>query len=620
MKIKQPHPITMRLVMMAVVAVAAMVNGVSGEQPRVETPAGVFLGAEHISARQGRKMFAFTGIPYAKPPLDDLRFRRPFPYGPYHQPFNATGESPPCLQWDTLRGRGSVGQEDCLYLNVYTNTIPQPPHYYNTQPVIVLLHAGTWLAGGGGDGLFQPDYMIESDVTVVTLNHRLGPFGFLSTEDEESPGNYGLMDQILALEWVRDNVRYFGGMNDSITVMGSGAGGMSAHLLLLSPFTRGASLHNDHSALIQGAISQSGTAYSPQAIVRKPRGFAFKLGLHLGCTTPSSKDLLSCLRSISADTINKQIPSLFEWDEEPLPFGPVIDTWRKDEAFLPDEPHHLIRHGQFLHVPWMVGTNRNDGAFRVQDILKDPSLTANLNNHWEKYGPLLLDLKETSCKDPVDMANKIRNHYLGKKKFSEKSSTEFVEMMTDRFFLYPTDQAAKDHSYYLRGRYCYRYEMAYTGRKSFLHILHQDSPREATASLLGAAPSNPRFQNTRDAHGWGVSFLDELLFLFPSSKLDFVYRQDFGSDSASRVSTHMIMLWTNFIKGGDPTPVMKNWPDDVSPWGTWWEPFVKSSYYYMQIDPKMETLGQPLKEKEMAFWNDLPLYENRDHNVIRDEL
>ncbi|MPC25410.1 Juvenile hormone esterase [Portunus trituberculatus] len=115
--------------------------------------------------------------------------QRPFPYGPYHQPFNATGESPPCLQWDTLRGRGSVGQEDCLYLNVYTNTppclprqIPQPPHYYNTQPVIVLLHAGTWLAGGGGDGLFQPDYMIESDVTVVTLNHRLGPFVSQSRE------------------------------------------------------------------------------------------------------------------------------------------------------------------------------------------------------------------------------------------------------------------------------------------------------------------------------------------------------------------------------------------------------------------------------------------------------
>ncbi|XP_050687702.1 juvenile hormone esterase-like isoform X2 [Eriocheir sinensis] len=593
-------------------------GGARAEQPKVVTPSGVFLGEEHISARQGRKVFAFTKIPFAKPPLGPLRFMRPFPYGSHAEPYNATEEAPPCLQWDTLRGRGAVGQEDCLYLNVYTNFIPEPPDYPNTQPVIVFLHAGTWLAGGGGEGLFQPDYMIESDVTVVTINHRLGAFGFLSTEDDESPGNYGLLDQVRALEWVRDNVRYFGGMNDSVTVMGSGAGGMSAHLLLLTPLTRGVSMHYDHSSLIKYAISQSGTAYSPHAIVRKPLAVALKLGLNVGCTTTDSKDLVSCLRSLPAETINNQIPSLFLWDEEPMPFGPVIDAWRGSNAFLSDEPHHLIRHGQFLHVPWMVGTNRHDGSFRVQDILKDPSLTANLNKQWEKYGPILLDLKDTSCKDPVDIANRIRDYYLGKKKFGEESSTEFVEMMTDRFFLYPADHAAKDHCYYLKRHYCYRYEMAYSGRKSFLDILHKESPDEAASSLF--APSNPRFQNTRDAHGWGVSFLDELLFLFPSKKLGFVYKQDFKSDSASRVSTHMIMLWTNFMKGGDPTPQMKGWPDDISPWGTWWEPFVHGTHIYMQIDPEMFSQGEPLREKQMTFWNDLPLFENRDHNVIRDEL
>ncbi|XP_042882970.1 venom carboxylesterase-6-like [Penaeus japonicus] len=598
---------------------AVLMGCVAGEeQPKVVTPWGTFLGSVHISARQGRQVYAFTGIPYAKPPVGDLRFKKPVPYGVHATPFNATEDSPECVQWDNLRGRGPVGQEDCLYLNVYTNTIPQPPGYFNTQPTIVFLHGGTWMAGSGGDGLFQPDYLIECDVTVVTINHRLGPFGFLSTEDADAPGNYGMRDQIRALEWVRDNVRYFGGMNDSVTVMGSGSGGMSAHMLVMSPLARGASIHPDDFALLQRAISHSGTAYSPHAISRDAREQALKLGLRLGCPTATSAELIACLRSIPSEKIVDQIPTLHTWDEEPMPFGPVIDTWMGSDAFLPDEPFHLIKQRQFLQVPWLVGTNKQDGAFRVQDILKDSSLIYQLNTQWDKYGPILLDLKPTSCKDPVEMAKEIRNYYLGNKKFGEDTSQEFVEMMTDRFFLYPTDRASKDYSYYVKKYVVYRYELIYSGRKSFLDILHKESPQEVANSFLGAA--NPRFQNTRGAHGWGVSFLDELLFLFPSSKLDFVYKQDFSGDSASKVSTHMLMLWTNFVKGSDPTPTLKGWPEDISPWGAWWEPFVKGYLYYLRIDPDMDSQDVPLKEEQMAFWDSLPLYENRDHNVLRDEL
>ncbi|XP_053633789.2 esterase E4-like [Cherax quadricarinatus] len=602
------------------VGVVMGVMVVLGQQPRVETPWGTFLGQQYLSARQGRQVYAFTGIPYAKPPVGDLRFRMPVEYGVHSEVFNATGSSPACLQWDHLRGHGVVGQEDCLYLNVYTTTLPPAPTYYNTQPVVVFLHAGTWMAGSGGDGLFQPDYMLESDVAVVTVNHRLGPFGFLSTEDGESPGNYGLLDQVRALEWVRNNVRYFGGMNDSVTVMGSGAGGISAHLLTLSPTTRGATIYPDDFSLFQRVISQSGTAYSPHAIVRNPRTQALKLGFQLGCPTLTSHLLLRCLRSLPATKIVEQMPSMFMWDEEPMPFGAVIDTWAGKESFLPDEPHHLIHKQLFLQVPWMFGTNKDDGSFRVQDILKDVSLTTQLNKQWEKYGPILLDLKDTSCKDPVDIANRIRKHYMGKKKFGEESSKEFVDMMTDRFFLHPTEQASRDHCYYLKGKNCYRYELVYCGRRSFLDILHHESPQEIANSAFGGGLSNPRFQNTRGAHGWGVSFLDELLYLFPSSKLDILYKQDFNSDSSSRVSTHMIMLWTNFIKGSDPTPLLEGWPEDVSPWGAWWEPYIPGSFYYLQIDPEMESKDGPLKEEQMVFWSDLPLFENRDHNVLKDEL
>ncbi|XP_066954455.1 esterase-6-like [Macrobrachium rosenbergii] len=605
----------------AVVALLGMLSGRAlCDQPRVETPSGTFLGGTHTSKRQGRTIYTFTGIPFAKPPVDGLRFSYPLPYGEHKEIFNATKEPPPCLHWDNLRGRGVVGKEDCLYLNVFTNRVPPPPDYYNTQPTIAFLHAGTWMAGSGGDGLFQPDYLLESDVCVITVNHRLGPFGFLSTEDPEGPGNYGLMDQIMALEWIHENGRYFGCMNDSVTVMGSGAGGISANLLMLSPKTRGAAYHPDDHALLHKAISHSGTAYSPHAISKDAKVQALKLSKIVGCPTATSKELMSCLRMTSPDKIVEAVPSLYLWDDEPLPFAPVVDKWQGPNAVIPDEPHHLIKHREFLQVPWLVGTNKDDGAFRVQDILKDSALTSQLNTQWDKYGPILLDLDETSCKDPVEVSKKIRQYYMGKKKFGYESSKSFVEMMTDRFFLYPTDHAAKDYAMYLKSYQTYRYELVYSGRKSFLDLLHQENPHEAVASMIGSSVSNPRFQNSRDSHGWGVSFLDELLFLFPSSKLDFVYKQDFKADSASQVSTHMLMLWTNFVKGSDPTPVLNGWPDDLSPWGAWWEPFVNGYLYYLRIDPEMESLDVPLKEENMQFWEGLPLFENRDQNVIRDEL
>ncbi|XP_076032513.1 juvenile hormone esterase-like [Oratosquilla oratoria] len=350
--------------------------------PKVFTPSGSFVGTAHRSARENRKVYAFTGIPYAKPPVDNLRFKYPIPYGSYGNDFEATKESPDCIQWDDLRGRGVVGQEDCLYLNVYTNRVPEPPLYYNTQPTVVFLHAGTWLSGAGASDIFLPDYLIESDVTVVTLNHRLGPFGFLSTEDKEGPGNMGLMDQVLALEWVRDNVRYFGGMNNSITVMGSGAGGISAHLLTMTPKTRGASTRPDDNTLLHRAISQSGTAYSPHAIIHEPKNWAIKLAFGLGCPTAETKDLLTCLRQISAEKIAERIPTLFTWDEEPVPFGPVLDTWLGQSGVLPEAPHFLLKNRSFLQVPFIAGINKDDGSFRVRVLYFIKSLNfSSLRKH-----------------------------------------------------------------------------------------------------------------------------------------------------------------------------------------------------------------------------------------------
>ncbi|XP_018007693.1 esterase-5B isoform X2 [Hyalella azteca] len=589
--------------------------------PRVVTPKGTYIGKHIVSGRQKRNVFAFTGIPYAKPPLGDLRFAYPERLTGRLGEHDATSPSPECLQWDHLRMRGVVGVEDCLYLDIYTNWYPAIVSKVTHQPIVVFVHAGSWLAGGGAQDWFTADYLIENDVVVVNINHRLGALGFLSTEDRAAPGNYAMRDVILALEWIRENAWFFGGTNDTVTVMGSGAGGTTTHLLTLSPLARGASTNHDDYSLLARAISQSGTAYSPHAISRDARAQAFALARTVGCPAGlESVQLIHCLRNMDANAIVGQIPTLFKWDEEPLPFGPVIDTWMMDEAFLPDEPHRLIHNNKFLQIPWMCGTNRDDGAFRVRDILHDDVLVRQLNTDWDRVGPVLLHLTKDSCKDPVAVARQIRQYYIKDKKFGDESSKEFVEMMTDRFFVYPTEKAMRDHCSRLQGQYtwCYRYVLDFCGRKSFLDILQQDTADAAAKEAFGFA--NPRFQNTRDAHGWGVGFMDELLFLFPSPKLKLFYAQQHSKDTSSSVSTSMIMLWTNFIKGGDPTPLLPGYPDDVSPWGTWWEPYYVGYDIYLKIDPDMESRDTPYRAEQRQFWDSLPLFENRDHNIIRDEL
>lgn len=591
-------------------------------QPRVAAPAGIFLGKETESGRQKKKIYSFTGIPYARPPVDGLRFMSPQPLPRMTEEFDATKEPPECLQWDHLRMRGVVGEEDCLYLNVFTGHYMGLTASLNTAPTVVFLHAGSWLAGGAANDYFTPDYLIENDVCVVTLNHRLGSLGFLSMEDQDAPGNYGMRDIVMALDFVKTNLWHFGCMNDSITVMGTGAGGTTAHMLTLSPTARGDSLKkDDQHVLVTGAISHSGTAYSPHAISLDAKTQALRLGGLLGCHQDTSTELLNCLRLIDPKVLVGETAGLFLWDEEPLPFGPVIDPWMGEDSFLPDAPHHLIRKGLMLQVPWIAGTNRDDGAFRVQDILSDSTLVDQLNQKWNKYGPILLHLTKHSCKDPVEMSKLIRNFYMKGKPFGDATANSFVEMMTDRFFTYPTERAMKDHCRHFKRQrdLCYRYVLDHCGRKSFLDILHSTVGGHESRNVFGL--SNPRFQNTRNAHGWGVSFMDELLFLFPSPKLKLLYKQEMDTeDSAAGISTAMILLWTNFIKGGDPTPHIEGFPDDYSPWNMWWDPYYSGYDYYFRINPEFETLETRYRNEQMQFWDSLPLFENTDHNVLRDEL
>lgn len=231
------------LVVMLFLAVA----GHAQSAPIVEVKQGLLQGEVTESG------VAFRGIPFARPPLGDLRWRPPVPAEAWPGIFVADHSGPPCLQADVGWNRQDAEQsrEDCLTLDVSTPAL----HAKSKLPVMVWIHGGANWAGSGSGYSLSP--IIRHNVVLVTLHYRLGIFGFLSHPalSAESPfhssGNYGLLDQIAALAWVRDNIKAFGGDPANVTIFGESAGGQDVGLLRISPLARG---------LFRRAIEESGTA------------------------------------------------------------------------------------------------------------------------------------------------------------------------------------------------------------------------------------------------------------------------------------------------------------------------------------------------------------------------
>ena len=206
-----------------------------------------------------------------------------------------------CLQYDHF-GANVTGNEDCLYLNVYT-PLKKPPHLLD---VIVHIHGGAFMFGYGHR--YGPYSLLDNnnDVIFVNFNYRLGIFGkkskklkffvakiiffegFLSTKDKVLPGNLGMKDQVVALKWIHKNIKYFGGNPESVTLTGMSAGGASVHLHYLSPLSKG---------LFKQGMAISGCALNPWVMAENSLEKAKKLAVEVGCPTSSSQLLVDCLRN-----------------------------------------------------------------------------------------------------------------------------------------------------------------------------------------------------------------------------------------------------------------------------------------------------------------------------------
>jgi para-nitrobenzyl esterase len=293
---------------------------------------------------------AYLGVPFAASTAGNARWKPPRPAATWAPAvLNATIAPAVCPQ---INNAGQpTGSEDCLKLNVWTPDVPAVMH----APVIVWFHTGGFTSTSANFAAANGRRMAEeTGAIVVAANYRLGPFGFLahsrlSAEDASYPssGNYGLLDQRAALEWVRDHISAFGGNPENVTVAGTSAGSLSVSLHLVSPGSAG---------LFHRAIMQSGFATFRwrSASEAEAQGNAFAAAL--ACTDPTT--VLTCVRGKSQNEVLRALPIGQDQVVETAnaQWGPVID-----HREIPDQPRFLYETGAFSRVPILIGTNRDEG-------------------------------------------------------------------------------------------------------------------------------------------------------------------------------------------------------------------------------------------------------------------
>ncbi|XP_053988368.1 carboxylic ester hydrolase-like [Hylaeus volcanicus] len=399
---------------------------------RVETPLGGVIGSYKIS-HYGRKYKAFEGIPYAQPPLGKLRFQPPKPVQKWTQDLPATKKGSECTQYHMLQKNGDKvsGCEDCLYLNIY---VPPRNNEEMLLPVMLWIHDGAFQYGSGNN--VNERFLMDRDVVLVAINYRLGPFGFLSTGDRVVPGNMGLKDQTVALRFVSNNIKYFGGDPESVTIFGLNAGAASVQYHYLSPLSAG---------LFQRGLSISGVALDPWPQTERAPEKAKKLGALMGCPTKNSTKMVSCLRERPPRLIAQAVHDFMAWLYNPItPFGPVIEKQKCPRPFIRDSPIEIINRGEALDVPWISGVVAEEGLYTAAEFVDNRKLLKELNDDWDKIAPSLLDFNDTvSLSQQKNVSEMARKHYLGSKSINSVTDKHVVQMIGDRLFKVDFEKAVR---------------------------------------------------------------------------------------------------------------------------------------------------------------------------------
>ncbi|KAB0797635.1 hypothetical protein PPYR_08628 [Photinus pyralis] len=556
------------------------------------------------SSRSNRSFCAFKGIPYAKPPVGNLRFRAPVAPDSWTNVRDASKDASMCIQKNYLfyENPPVEGKEDCLYLNVYTPQCARTSVFQSRRtllPVMVFIHYGAFFGGTGRSDYLGPEFFMDRKVVLVTFNYRLGAFGFLSTNDDASPGNWGLKDQVAALQWVHENIIFFGGNNQKVTIFGQSAGAGSVHYHMLSPTTK---------HLFSKAISQSGSTLS---LWGRPANelqaqIAKQQATFVGCDAGTdSNTMVSCLRNVDAEKLADSVEKFKYFSSEPfLLYAPVTErrTALNPKPYITEDPLDIIKSGRMRKVPWILGVVADEGILRASPLLRQSSVLSELNSNFLVLAPQMFALSLSIPDDNVkNVLNKINDFYIGTNfiNITQPESVQgFIDLYSDRSFVYGSYQSALLHAW--KGHTpIWFYNFAYKGQNSY----------------------EPNFAATNEEipFKWGISHCDDLIYLFPSKR--FFPRLSAPHDQ--QMSKIMIKMWVNFATYGDPTPLS-------DPGASRWRSLQNlegrstvrnSDLIYLNISGSFKNgirdgirfeIMNSFYPERMRFWQSLPLWENID--------
>ncbi|XP_063952545.1 carboxylesterase 5A-like [Lytechinus pictus] len=501
----------------------------------------------------------FLGVPFAEPPV---RFAAPVPKAPWEGDWNATYFRDTCsnnVMRDPLQMQAS---EDCLYLNIFAPT-PRPTN----AAVMVYFPGGAFKFGGASNPLYAGiSLAASSDVIVVTVGYRVGVFGVFTTGDEVAPGNYAMLDQVGALQWVHSNIEAFGGDREKVTIFGQSAGAGSVGFLLLSRLTAG---------LFSQAILQSGSALSPRYFRNDPaedRRDAMEIASAVGCPTTDAVAMVTCLRSVDEMTLLEVQDSVYDT-------GYFI---RVDGIFLEDTPENLLYGEDTIPHPAaiMAGFNNQEGTASVRSFFPEYSI--------RETGPFI---------NRSMFRSMVHSSLLGSDKHSivrQSIYQEYVDWSQAdyndldyldayvafyRDYIWASGSDAALRRYYELGvENVYQYYFTHTPSSSFYR----------------SGPVNPTWLQ--------AGHTEELQFVFGWSFDENIleYKHEL-TDHEKTLSAQMMKMWTNFAKSGDPTrESADSSPDPELPA---WAPYTIPERRYLEIRLNNSTTERAVQASGMAFWN-----------------
>ena len=519
---------------------------------------GTAMAAPPMPGSAVTKVSTFLGIPFAAPPVGELRFQPPKPATAWKpKVYKATQFGKVCIQQTGFLdaalktmfpnfGKGNYS-EDCLYLNVFAPTQNDSLNPLKQYPVMVYIHGGGFIVGSAilSPGLVLPTY----GVVLVTIQYRLGPFGFLSTGDSTVRGNYGMLDQVQALKWVKENIRDFGGDPNKVTIFGLSAGGASVGLQLVSPLSKG---------LVHGAISESGVDLAPWSSTTPDvaRHRTVELAKTMNCETDESDKLVECIRKKDAWEISNKAG---------LYWVPVVDSVAGANAFLPKTPKNLRQDGDFNKVPYMVGFTSNEGAYfapHLVNVTVDSAFFEKAMKNYVKEGQILVTKNKQQT---VMMQNALEFQYTPWGEIADplKLRQGIVDVRSDEWFVASSVQVCKAHSKYVPRTYLFEFDYR--------------SNNSINAIWMGST------HGENFIFGFGVPFVG-------------IPGQQAYNAADKNVSHFMMKMYTDFAKLGDPTP------EPLSN-GVQWIAFNSTNQAYLHFDISPE-MRKNYKPRRISFWND----------------